>query len=89
MFRVRWLDEADDQLAAIWMRVDSEKRRAVTEATNAIDRELKSDPFRQSESRENKRRVLFVPPLGIFFSVDTKRRVVRVVRVWYFPQRPK
>jgi hypothetical protein len=51
MFRVRWLDGAVDELAAIWVRVDSEKRRAVTEATNAIDRELKSDPFRRGVTR--------------------------------------
>ncbi len=89
MFRVKWIEEAVDDLAAIWMRADSDKRRGITEASDAIDRELKSDPFRQSESRDDDRRVLFASPLGVFFSVDNKHRVVRVGRVWYYGPRIK
>ena len=89
MFRVEWLDQAIDELAAIWMRADSDKREAVTEASNAIDRELQTDPFRESESRDDERRVLFVPPLGAFFRVDTQERIVWVGHIWYYRPRPK
>ena len=89
MFRVDWLEEAIDELATIWMRADSDKRGAVTEASSAIDRELQSDPFRQSESRDDGRRVLFVPPLGAFFRVDMQHRIVWVGHVWHFRPGPK
>jgi hypothetical protein len=87
MFRVEWVEAAIDDLAAIWMRVDSDQRRAVTSAANAIDVALRSDPFRESESRDDERRVFFAPPLGVFFSVDLPRRVVRVGQVWHYRPR--
>ncbi len=40
MFQVEWLQDAVDELAAIWMQADSIQRRAITESTNAVDREL-------------------------------------------------
>jgi hypothetical protein len=89
MFQVEWLHEADEQLAAIWMRAESNERSAIVEATNTIDRELKTDPFRQSESRDEDRRVLYASPLGVFFSVDMRSRVVWVGHVWYYRRRPK
>jgi len=38
MFEVIWLEEAVNDLAGMWTRADSAGRRAITEATNAIDR---------------------------------------------------
>jgi hypothetical protein len=47
MFRVEWLDEAIEELATFWMQADSDKRRAINEASNAIDRSgIASQPFR-------------------------------------------
>lgn len=89
MYRVEWVEGAINDLATIWIRIDSDKRKAITEATNVIDAELRSDPFRESESRDENRRVLFAPPLGVFFSVDSPRRLVRVGKVWYYQQRAK
>jgi hypothetical protein len=89
MFRVEWIDEAIDELAAIWTHADSDKRPTVTEATNMIDRELKADPFRQSESRNDERRVLFAPPLAVFFRVDVAEKVVWVGHVWSYSPRKK
>jgi hypothetical protein len=89
MFRVEWVEAAVEELAAIWLRVDSDKRRDVTTAANAIDVALRSDPIRESESRDDERRVLFAPPLGVSFSVDSQRRVVRVGQLWYYQPRKK
>jgi hypothetical protein len=89
MYKVEWAPETDQQLAAILTRADSIQRRAIVEATNTIDRELKADPFLRSESRDEDRRVLFVPPLGVFFSVNVQRPVVWVGHVWYYQQRRK
>jgi hypothetical protein len=41
MYKVEWAPETDEQLAAIWTDADSDQRRAIVEATNTIDRELK------------------------------------------------
>ncbi len=89
MFQVEWLEQAVEELARIWLRAESDQRRAITEASNTIDRELQTDPFRQSESRDDEHRVLFARPLGVYFKVDMQQRVVGVGHVWYFRQRKK
>jgi hypothetical protein len=81
MFRVVWLQRAVNDLAAVWTQADSARRRAITAATNAIDRELSEDPFRSSESRVGEERVLFTNPLGVLFQVDLVARTVRVEHV--------
>ncbi len=86
-FRVEWLQEAVDELATLWMQADSAQRRAITEATRDIDQELQTDPFRQSESRADQRRVMFVQPLGVLFDVDLERRIVWLLHVWQFRRR--
>jgi len=65
MFRVEWLQDALDELTRLWMQADSALRQAITAATHAIDQELQVDPYRQSESREDDERVLFVYPLAV------------------------
>ncbi len=78
MFRVEWIQEALDELMLIWMQADAALREAITRATNAIDQELRSDPYRQSESRGDEERVLFVYPLAF-----TSRSIARSVSCGY------
>ena len=40
MFRVEWLREAVGDLAKLWIEADSPFRKAITEATHALDQEL-------------------------------------------------
>jgi hypothetical protein len=87
MFQVEWLEETLNQLADLWVNADSNLRQAITAATHAIDAELQDDPYRQSESREQEERVLFVHPLGVRFEVDDDKRVVWVLDVWRFRHR--
>lgn len=89
MFQVEWRQGAVGELAAIWLCADSEKRRAITTATNTIDHGLQSDPFGQSESRADERRVLFAQPLGVVFKVDSEQRIAWVEHVWYYRPRKK
>lgn len=84
MFRVRWKKVALDDLALIWLNADSPRRRLMTQAANVIDQLLRNDPDNQGESRPKGKRILFVPPLGILFKVDTQGLVVRVTHVWAF-----
>jgi hypothetical protein len=58
MFRVEWLGAALEELAALWVRGDSESRRLITAATRAIDEELKSRPEEKGESRAEGERIL-------------------------------
>jgi hypothetical protein len=82
MFTVDWLQSALDELARIWLILDSAGRRAVTEAAAQIDRELAESADTVGESRFDTLRVHYVPPLGLTFDVNLKDRVVRVVNVW-------
>jgi hypothetical protein len=86
MFRVEWLSEAVSELADIWIKADSQSRQVITEATHNLDRELQTDPFRESESREGEVRVLFTRPLGVLFEVDAAQRIVWILHVWSFRQ---
>jgi hypothetical protein len=84
MFRVRWKQAAINELASLWMNADAEQRRAITQATDLIDRQLQVDPEIQGESRPRNRRILFATPLGILFRVDPQQKLVRVLQIWRF-----
>jgi hypothetical protein len=87
MFRVEWIQAALDELTDPWVQSSSEQRQAITAATNAIDEELAADPYRQSESRGDDDRVLFVYPLGVQIEVDPRKQTVWVLHVWRFRRR--
>ena len=84
-FTIRWIPSAERELAESWLAAPD--RNAVTAAAYAIERLLEVDPLRAGESRPNGRRILLEPPLGVLFEVDSKREVVRVVKVWHFERR--
>ncbi len=87
MFRVVWLQEALDDLAAVWVEAASALREAITTATSALDQELAADPYRNSESREDGTRILFAYPLALQIEVDPAQRVVWVLHAWRFRRR--
>jgi hypothetical protein len=89
MFRLHWLQTALDQLMTIWMPADSPLRKAITTATQQIDQQLQSDPYGQSESRPQGRRILLVSPLGVLFRIEADGLTVTVLRVWVFRKRGK
>ena len=84
MFRVRWAKSALNELTNHWVNADSERRRAITSATQAVDRELAFNPQDKGESRPDDARIFFAPPLGILFQVEQPSAIVRVTRVWTF-----
>ncbi len=89
MFRVEWVQGALDALASIWMQASPALRQAITVATNALDQELSTDPYRQSEARTDdaEDRVLFVYPLGARIEIDLGQRIVWVLHVWRYRRR--
>jgi plasmid stabilization system protein ParE len=82
MYDVRWKRSAVSRLAQLWL--EASDRSAVTEAVDRIDRQLAIDPQHAGESRSGDIRVLFEPPVGVFFEVEEHARAVHVLRVWTF-----
>ena len=82
MYRVDWIQSALDELARLWLVLDSVGRRAITDAASQIDKELADSPATIGESRFGTIRIHYVRPLGLNFSVDIANRVVQVVNVW-------
>jgi hypothetical protein len=79
-YEVVWEPSAECDLTEWWMR--SRLRYVISRAVDHIDDELRRDPYACSESREAGRRVVYLWPLGISFTIDEKQRQVRVISVW-------
>jgi plasmid stabilization system protein ParE len=87
MFEVFWKSRASGQLADIWVK--SSNRNAITAAVDSIDRELRSDPFGQGESREDNDRLFVFAPLVVDFRVIEEDRRVEILAVRQLRQRPQ
>jgi hypothetical protein len=82
MYVVRWKRTALDSLANLWLEAGD--RASVNNAVAEIDRTLARDPNLAGESRSENIRVLFSPPLGVFFEVNELHQAVFVLQVWIF-----
>ncbi len=82
-FTVVWKREADDELTEIWLRAAD--RNPVSEATAAIDRELRDDPGSKGEPVAEGLRKLIIPPLVVLFWVSDEDRRVQVDNVHTLP----
>ena len=74
MYEVRWKRSALNRATELWL--DAPDRTEVTAAVAEIDRLLARNPQEAGESRSDLVRVLFVPPLGVFFDIDEPTRAV-------------
>lgn len=84
-FTVVWSRGAEDELAEIWFAVRDRSR--IAEAAHEIDRRLRRDPVNEGESRDQGRRILLLPPLGVTYEVLSDDRLVRVLHVLRFGNR--
>jgi hypothetical protein len=80
-FQVEWLETALDELTSLWLQADAVQRRAITQATHAIELKLGSDPLNEGESRPGDRRITFVPPLAVRFRVESDASETGTFRV--------
>ncbi len=76
---VLWHADATNELAEIW--IESLNRRVLTDATNAIDRELGSSPASKGTELSEGLRVLVEPPIQVLFVVHEDDRTVEVLRI--------
>ena len=75
-YTVDWEPDAEQEFTAIWMNASDPN--VVTGAANEIERRLAYDPSSQGEARSGRDRVLFEPPLVVYFEVDDDARKVSV-----------
>ena len=71
-YSVVWKPFAEYQLADIWLRAADQQ--AVTNASDAIDRQLSQDPERLGEADKHGWRIVAVPPLVAPFEVSVDDR---------------
>lgn len=81
-FSVLWTPHAESKLTEIWLHTPDQK--GVSLAANQIDTQLRFDAANLGESREKKRRIFHVPPIGVIYTVRLPDRVVEVLDVWMF-----
>jgi hypothetical protein len=79
-FSIRWSRRALDSVAQLWLD-NPDQRSGITQATATIDQLLQFDPQEHGESRNDGRRIVFVPTLVAIISVDADHNVVRVLDV--------
>lgn len=84
MFSVFKPESALGDILSAWNEGDGHTRAAIELAMLGLERQLQENPHEHGESREDGRRVLFLPPLAITVEVDDARRMVRLVRAWTF-----
>lgn len=84
-FTVTWTEDAECALARIWLAADA--RRAVAEASDHIDHELRRHADTSGEERFAGKRIFFVPPLAVFYDISTEDRIATVFDVWQYPSK--
>jgi hypothetical protein len=77
-YTVTWDRDAEKELMQIWL--DAPDQRAVSEAANAIDRELTTDAERKGEDFYGDRLIVILP-LSVTFRVYEKDNLVSVRQV--------
>jgi hypothetical protein len=78
-YSVDWTDEADKQLADIW--INASDRDDVTAAANRVEFLWRRDPLGQGESRAGDDRLMFEEPLSVYYRVDPVNHMVWVISV--------
>jgi hypothetical protein len=78
-YTITWLEEAEEQLAAVWMAADDP--RAVNDAVEFVERILGYAPLDSGESRSGDVRIVFSGPIGVLYRVDPQRRIVSIISV--------
>lgn len=81
-FRVFWLPDAVNELAALW--IASGKRNEVTQAATQLDQLLMEQGPEAGESRSDQRRIAFSSPLAVIFRYEASSHTILVSRVWEF-----
>jgi mRNA-degrading endonuclease RelE of RelBE toxin-antitoxin system len=77
-YTVVWLPSAENELARMWLQ--GSDRRAISAASDQIDRALRINPEMKGRQLGD-RRLLRVPPVAVLFRVYPDDRMVKVIQV--------
>jgi hypothetical protein len=78
-FTVVWLKSVHAELGEIWLA--AEERKAITVASDEIDRQLQHDADHKGKPLSEGLQTLDIGPLRAVFSVDLENRLVEVCRI--------
>jgi hypothetical protein len=81
MFRIRWPKSVNRELLDASAKADSPRLIAILAALSEVETLLENEPEFAGESRDAQTRLLIVDPLGVTYKVDSRRRIVKVLRV--------
>jgi len=85
---VVWLDDAEDHLGWAYLAArEYGHGRALTQATERVERVLKSAPAAAGESRSRRQRVLVDWPLTVGYEIHEAENVVVVLSAHFSPPR--
>jgi hypothetical protein len=87
-YTVRWSGRAVYAVAQLWLDFP-DLRSEITQATATVDHLLQFNPAEQGESRNDDRRILFVPPLVVIFRESAATETVSVLDVRQIKRRDK
>lgn len=88
MFSIFRTGEATAPLKAAWEEGGEALRKAILQATHAIDHMLAREPHEMGESREGTTRVYFHEPVAVLYEVDDSMQRVNVLRAWAYNRAP-
>ncbi len=83
-YTVVWKPAAERRLAECWNQ--SSERQRLADAADRIDYLLKHSPDMVGGSRDQNRRILLEPPLGVIYKVVEEDCMVFVLSVWELPR---
>jgi plasmid stabilization system protein ParE len=87
MFTVVVDEAAKADLEAVWVAVGLAGKSEARRALEAINDQLTTAPFEQSESREGAQRIMVILPVAVRYVVHETISRVNVVNVWYVRRR--
>jgi hypothetical protein len=79
MYRVQWRKSVGIDLALEWSQADPLLGKAIRAAFDRIEMLLRDDPWAHGESRPRDRRIVFVPPVVVTYSIADDVREVSIL----------
>ena len=80
-FTVVWTQDAQDQLADLWIDAPRPRRKIITAAVARIDAQLAKEPRRAAQRIREGLCSLEEEGLAVFFSISDDDRLVEVARI--------
>jgi glutathione synthase/RimK-type ligase-like ATP-grasp enzyme len=81
MYRIRWPKSVNRKLLDASAKANAPNLTAILTAMSEVESIIQNDPEFVGESRDADKRVLIVDPLFVTYKIDSRRRIVKILRV--------